>query len=215
MLLVTPSERWLLGSGQDSPFDVLYVTRDAAHSWQKVSVPAPKEVFPATETDYHLPTFSDSRHGLLQVNYRGGIGVKPAAVLFATGDGGRTWKPDRMETEAYDSLNRGTPTVVDSAWVWVTVPDLGPKLITIGKGRRVDLCADTAKNLYPLSEVGQLNFVSPTQGWVIVGDGKLLSTTDGGATWTTLTPGPQPHVIPPPSGSFIPRQPSSQNANQR
>ena len=28
-------------------------------------------------------------------------------------------------------------------------------------------------------------------------DGELMSTTDGGTTWTALRPGPQPHVIQP------------------
>jgi photosystem II stability/assembly factor-like uncharacterized protein len=45
--------------------------------------------------------------------------------------------------------------------------------------------------------ISQMSFAAPTQGWVIVGDGELMSTTDGGATWKALTPGPQPHVIHP------------------
>jgi photosystem II stability/assembly factor-like uncharacterized protein len=42
-----------------------------------------------------------------------------------------------------------------------------------------------------------MSFATPADGWVIVGDGELMSTTDGGTIWTTLLPGPQPHVIQP------------------
>ena len=35
--------------------------------------------------------------------------------------------------------------------------------------------------------VDQMSFVTPSQGWVLV-DAELLSTTDGGATWTDITP---------------------------
>jgi photosystem II stability/assembly factor-like uncharacterized protein len=45
--------------------------------------------------------------------------------------------------------------------------------------------------------IRQINFTSPTQGWVITSDGELRSTTDGGATWTNISSGPKPHVIHP------------------
>jgi photosystem II stability/assembly factor-like uncharacterized protein len=53
-------------------------------------------------------------------------------------------------------------------------------------------------------EISRISFANPAQGWAVVGDGYLMSTTDGGTTWTTLTPGPQSHVIQP-HGSFVPR----------
>ena len=34
----------------------------------------------------------------------------------------------------------------------------------------------------------QLSFVTPSQGWVLVDAAELLSTGDGGATWTDITP---------------------------
>jgi len=34
----------------------------------------------------------------------------------------------------------------------------------------------------------QMSFVTPTRGWVLVDVGELFSTSDGGATWTDITP---------------------------
>jgi photosystem II stability/assembly factor-like uncharacterized protein len=192
MLLVTPSDGWMLGTS-DSGGQELFVTHDGTKSWNEVSVDIPKEVLPATSAVYcGLPTFEDSKHGLLQVSYSGGVGVKSATVLFATDDGGRTWKLDRMVTQEYDSQGYGRPTVVDSAWVFVAVLDHHPTLRMVGAGEKIDASA-TGAAVSHHSMAGQLSFATPTEGWIIVGDGELRSTTDGGATWTTLTPGPQPH----------------------
>ena len=205
MLLVTPSDGWMIGRSRFSDKE-LFVTHDGTKSWQQALVDTPKEVLPATMAGYYwLPTFEDNKHGLLEVSYSGGVGVKPAAVLFATGDGGQTWKLDRMVKSEYGSQGYGSPTAVGSSWVWVTVGDLGPKLTTVGTGERIDASADAATDVSRHSAVGQVSFATPANGWAIVGDGELISTTDGGATWTTLRPGPQPHVIQP-HGSFIPRQ---------
>jgi hypothetical protein len=35
--------------------------------------------------------------------------------------------------------------------------------------------------------VDQISFITPRQDWVLV-EAKLLSTTDGGATWNDITP---------------------------
>ncbi|HEY6299946.1 MAG TPA: sialidase family protein [Candidatus Binatus sp.] len=206
MLLVTPNDGWMIGTSVFSDKE-LFVTHDGTKSWQQVLVDTPKEVLPATMARYYqLPTFEDSKHGLLLVYYSGGVGVKPATVLFATGDSGRTWKPDRMVTNQDDvSSKYSTSTVVDSDWIFAAVSDHRPVLTRLGVGRKIDASADAAPDASHYKEALQVSFATPTQGWVIVGDGDLMSTADGGATWTTLTPGPQPHVIQP-HGSFVPRQ---------
>jgi photosystem II stability/assembly factor-like uncharacterized protein len=205
LLLVSPSDGWMIGTSRLSDKE-LFATHDGTKSWQHVSLDIPKEVSPATSARYYwLPTFEDNKHGWLQVNYLGRNGVKPAAVLFATDDGGRIWKLDRMVTSEVGSGGYGTPTVVDSAWVWLTVLDRRPLVTTVSTGERIDATTNASKSVSRCRTVGQLSFVTPMQGWIILGDGTLVSTTDGGATWTTLKPGPQPHVIQP-NGSFIQRQ---------
>ncbi len=206
MLLVTPNEGWLLGSSHDSPYAVLYVTHDGAHTWQQVSVRAPKEVLPATETNYGLPTFLRNGHGYLPVSYSYYDGANDFAseVLFETYDGGRTWKPDRIVKNMEDRtlLQSSSSTVVDSNWIFATVSDHHPILTKLGAGETIDASARAATDASNYRSVNDLSFVTSTQGWVIVGDGDLLSTTDGGATWTDITPGPKPHVIQPQSSSM-------------
>jgi len=34
-----------------------------------------------------------------------------------------------------------------------------------------------------------MSFATPSQGWVVTNESKLLATNDGGATWTDITPG--------------------------
>jgi photosystem II stability/assembly factor-like uncharacterized protein len=50
---VTATDGWMV----IPPSDELYLTRDGAKSWSKVSLPPPKEVYPATEATYDLPNF--------------------------------------------------------------------------------------------------------------------------------------------------------------
>jgi photosystem II stability/assembly factor-like uncharacterized protein len=38
--------------------------------------------------------------------------------------------------------------------------------------------------------VGKIQYVSPVEGWISTGNGKLLHTTDGGSTWTVVSPEP-------------------------
>ena len=97
LLLVKANEGWLFGLSEDSPFKVLSVTRDGANSWQTVTLEAPKEIASANCSVMDLPTFEDARHGFLHVNCLTGEPPesKLAMVLFATEDGGRTWRKNR------------------------------------------------------------------------------------------------------------------------
>jgi photosystem II stability/assembly factor-like uncharacterized protein len=38
--------------------------------------------------------------------------------------------------------------------------------------------------------IGKIQFVSQSEGWISAGNGKLLHTTNGGSTWTIVTPEP-------------------------
>lgn len=177
----------------------LHVTRDGAKSWQTVSLPAPKEIYPAIYPTCDVPVFEDDKHGFVAVTYSGGNGDKSAAVLFATDDGGRSWKPDRILANLEEKAvgQRMPSTVADSTWITARVWDYPPALTALGVGARVRASIDPVSHFSGYFQVYQLSFATPTQGWIIVGDGELRSTTDGGATWTTLLPGPQPHVIHP------------------
>jgi photosystem II stability/assembly factor-like uncharacterized protein len=205
MLLVSPSEGWLYG-GEALDINHLYVTRDGARSWQEVAPSIPDSMYSEVR---RLPTFEDAKHGFLEVTgpHRVGENLRSTLVLFKTSDGGRTWQSDRIVTNLNDISERqySSAAVVDSDWVFAAASDHVPVLTKVGSGASIDASSNPAGSPHEYKVISQISFATPTQGWVIVGDGDLVSTSDGGATWTALTPGPQPHVIQP-HGSFIPRQ---------
>ena len=106
VVLLTPEEGWMVGGEHD---DDLHVTRDGAKSWQTISLPAPKEISPAKFSTADVPVFEDSKHGFVAVTYAGGH--QSAAVLFATDDGGRSWKPDRVLSEPGGNVRGPRSTV--------------------------------------------------------------------------------------------------------
>jgi len=204
MLLVTPSEGWLYGADNDGG-PHLFVTRDGARSWQEVApdLPAVDESLVVG-----LPKFEDAKHGFLQVNgtQTKGDQFEYTMALMATSDGGRRWKIDRIVShlDEESATQYGSPTVVGSDWIFAAASEHRPVLTKLGPGARIDASTDASESRQLYKVISQISFATPVQPWAVVGDGDLLSTNDGGATWTTLTPGPQPHVIQP-HGSFVSR----------
>jgi photosystem II stability/assembly factor-like uncharacterized protein len=186
----TPSHGWMLIPTRDE----LFVTYDGAKSWQKVSLAAPKEAYPATEATYDLPTFEDNRHGFLPVTYSGGLGVKSATLLFATEDGGQTWQLDRT-LAGLSGMPVGTgvsSAVTGPAWIAANLS--GNTYLTIS-AIASGATANASSNVYPgYYGVFQLSFVTPSRGWVLLYDGSLLSTMDGGTTWAELILGQRGHA---------------------
>jgi photosystem II stability/assembly factor-like uncharacterized protein len=235
MLPMTATEGWLAGSSEGGPYPDLYVTRDGTMSWQKISLPIPKKIArtdfgPATCSLMDLPKFENSKHGFLEAScstYADG-NTHINYALFATNDGGRTWKLDRVVANAneYQAHLYGCSAVAGSEWIFVASPgpDLPPfaprhnVLITddvivtkVGAGATIDARLDAADlraalpapltdsrpDLRFYGDIRQCSFATPSDGWVIVGEGDLKSTTDGGKTWKEIVPGPKPHVIQP------------------
>ena len=186
--LVTPDEGWLAAGVGDE----LYVTFDGTRTWRKMDLKAPQEILPATHATYQVPIFIDERHGFLPVTYSGRQGTKTAAVLFETQDGGRTWKVDRILADLkHSSVGQDiSSTIVGSTWVTAAVSErmAEPTRITlakIGAQARTRATADAAPGYF---EGARLSFVTHMQGWLLSGGHRLLSTNDGGATWTLIAP---------------------------
>ena len=220
----------------------IYVTRDGANSWQKVSIEPPKEEYspdgssspPANDsctteqyptgkmsyhppvTIYELPTFTDSEHGFLPATYSAPLWAKYSsgckcrtfhvrAVLFATSDGGRSWKPDRMLfscPEAHPACISCTvlSAVEGSTWILVNHSNTDfPSFSTLATGARVDISqgdaqtantSDSGNGVFwevTRNQAGTLDLATPSMGW-IMWNGELLSTTNGGGTLTEITP---------------------------
>jgi photosystem II stability/assembly factor-like uncharacterized protein len=185
VVLLTPAEGWMVGGEHD---DDLHVTRDGAKSWQTISLPAPKEISLAKFATADVPTFEDSKHGFVAVTYTGSH--QSAAVLFATDDGGRNWKADRIQSNLEETAagRRVQSAVVGDIWLIAQVADHRPILTALRAGARMRATIDPASHKSGYFGTDQLSFVTPSQGWVLVDHAQLLSTTDGGATWTDITP---------------------------
>ena len=126
----------------------------------------------------------------------------------------------------YQAHLYGCSAVADSVWIFVGSPgpDLPTftsrhnVLVTddvivtkVEAGARIDARLDAADlraalpvgltdsrlDLRFYEDITQCSFVTPSDGWVIVGEGYLKSTTNGGKTWKDIVPGPKPHVIQP------------------
>lgn len=176
---VTSKVGWMAGGSEHD----LYVTHDAANSWQKV------ESLPDMGDD--LPVFESERRGLLPVGN----------IVLATEDGGKTWKQDRELTGApnYDSL-----TIADSVLIaahsqlqhqpqgenkYILITNLS--LYTLGSGRNI---SSNSANISSVGNAKQLSFINRNQGWLNL-SGRLFATRDAGRSWLDITPGGPP---PPP-----------------
>ena len=84
----------LAGGGTDRT--ELWLTHDASKIWQRLKLKVPPDAAPADLPAYGEPICKDARRGFLPVTFSGGDGSPSALVLFATDDGGRSWRADRV-----------------------------------------------------------------------------------------------------------------------
>ncbi len=181
----------LAGGGTDRT--ELWLTHDASKIWQRLKLKVPPDAAPADLPAYGEPICKDARRGFLPVTFSGGDGSPSALVLFATDDGGRSWRADRVLSNLDETSFGGKvpAAVVDSVLIaatWsrgkVTLATTAPS----GDVRRTTL-------LGPFKDVRDLNFADSLHGWVTTSNG-MFSTGDGGASWTDITP-PSGHAYPP------------------
>ena len=208
MLPVTPNEGWLSGAVGPDYTTCLFVTRDGTKSWQGISTSLsescspdeshemfvqPSENFMPGNCDvYGLPIFQDPTHGFLEEDCVSDEAHRDnsthTTVLFATTDGGRTWKEDRMLRNFAGLCN--SSTVVDSVWIAPVKHGGHLVLLRVEAGATLDAGKDNGSNSQDSTLCDtRLSFVTPAQGWMLADHSVLQSTTDGGRTWTTLTPG--------------------------
>lgn len=184
---VTTKTGWLAGG----PEEQLFVTHDGGENWEKVSLKVPPQAQAVKQAvpGYDLPVFEDANRGFLMVSYSNGSDF--ALVLFSTNDGGQTWKPNRT----LPSVEESAVMVVRANWFAAAISQHGDTL-TLTKVPLTDaasLAVAMKASLGHISGVrrlggmhNELTLADETHGWVLAGE--LLSTSDGGASWTDVTP---------------------------
>jgi probable HAF family extracellular repeat protein len=203
---VNSRDGWLAGG----PDQELYATHDAGTSWHKALLPKPTGVGPDTGMSYDLPVFVNEHRGFISVRYAVGPLMGPdlsTLALFATDDGGLTWRQDRVLPrlpDIYSSDLVGSSLIAaHSEQVKATrntVPTTATKLslYTLGPGQSV---TSNTSEISSQGAVTQLSFVGSDRGWANLLDG-LFSTGDAGKTWMDITPGgPPPRLTPLPQAS--------------
>ena len=174
--------------GKDEPLSYLLKTADGGGSWSRV------EVARGADVDLKLTglRFADREHGWVY----GELGA-----LFATADGGATWRRQSAPTRHLllgasflDArtgwLSGGGLTVLktsDGGESWragiVYLPAEGagaqtePPLIVPGTPPRRDAARVGSRRL------NAVWFATHEQGWAVGAEGVIISTADGGRTW--------------------------------
>ena len=185
---LTLTDGWIAGGPGD---EQLYVTHDGAKSWHAVALKPPPIITKGYTATYVVPIFQDRKHGFLPVTYAdsGADNDEAVLVLFASDDGGQTWKTDRVVPKrVYLSGGNVPVTVADS--VLLTAPDSDSKgtleLTAVPPGGK---SSTTVAHISKGSVgVSKLSFTGSSRGWVSTPN-DLFSTQDGGVTWTNITPG--------------------------
>jgi probable HAF family extracellular repeat protein len=185
----TPKVGWIVSPEGDE----LDVTHDGSNTWDEVSL-TPPLAMKGYMTTYHLPRLIDTIHGYIEAEFSDG--TKTVRTLFSTSDGGITWKFDRRLPEVRYAASQ----LFDSVWIAASAAVPGSESSVPGRELRltkVPLAGDIAEAEASRADVAkfeglrglgrsEISFADISHGWVL--PGTLLSTTDGGTTWSDITP---------------------------
>src|SRR5579862_2962984 len=182
----------------------LWVTHDGSATWTPVVLRPSAGVHPSDVAQYQLPLFRDNKHGLLVVRFHA-FPTAPDAdaegsqlVLFATSDGGGSWKFDRFLVHLPTAGKSFATTLADSSLL--TAHPTGEAL-TLKRFPLVGQAIDPVEitSAVASSTVLSLSFITEQRGWALAAKGScsvgilpcthVLSTDDAGARWNDITPG--------------------------
>jgi photosystem II stability/assembly factor-like uncharacterized protein len=184
ILDVTDKDIWMIGRSDEDDSSQLGVSHDGGKSYQTVTLPTPKGFSSFGYPEYALPVFTDSLNGYVAVTYSDSEASKSVAVLFATQDGGRTWKQDRILTNLAEEETVKS-TVAGSAWILPFAPQGSQP--TLLKLRLNDTATVTTHKGSGDFNNCELSLLTQDVGWMNCSE-KLSSTIDGGNTWTSIAP---------------------------
>lgn len=203
---VDPARGWVVGGPGGGQ---LFHTQDGGLSWEAQILPLTGYL--AYDSAYiGLPQFRDARNGYLPVTLVNGDTSR--LVLFETSDGGATWHPGTTRTLGGSSPPaRTVPFSLEAGggW-WAAGPDAGRLYRASPDGAEA---VPQSAGDFP-GDVLALDFTDSETGWVLAQEGicsgtklpygeslppgseplrcqsttRLLSTINGGNTWSELTP---------------------------
>ena len=178
----SPREGWMIG-GLENPDGIpdyemenLWVTHNGGVHWDAVSVPVPKEL-QAGDAFLVSLRFKNSREGFAVAEQQ----LSGCVIRFFTcftRDGGRSWRFSQFD--AYHA----NPSFVDNHIVW-SVSNWPAMEVTIQNEDHV-ISPVLPSSVSGRPRLGDIYFVDDQNGWTSSID--LFSTTDGGKTFSFITP---------------------------
>ena len=190
--MVAPSASTLFTVGQSHGASDLELSSNGLTGFNPVSLPAPAQIASNSVPTYGLPIFADSRNGYEVVRYRSANGVTSTAVLYSTSNAGRTWRVDGTLKNLLGS-EAANSTLVDLAWILPFDPKGAPAtLVELSTGITASLPSHQSGDFGRCT----LSFFTPAQGWSDCG-GDLTATSNGGNTWSEISPRASNGVLTP------------------
>ncbi len=121
-----------------------------------------------------------SLHGVAFVNAREGLAVGDLGTIVHTTDAGRTWTPMVSNSTGYtlNGVAFVTPTRA------IVVGSAGRVLTGGGTGSWLPLAVDSDGG----RGLNAVYFQDASRGWIVGNAGLILRTTNGGGSWTRVTP---------------------------
>ncbi len=171
------------------------ISTDGGHLWQPLQLASPAGLG-SNQVSFSSPAVFDSTTAVLPTTYQNG--ERTVEEVYTTSSGGATW-PLTPTIDVTSGGSAPEPTAVTSPQDRAIMAANGSMLVRVSSGKVTTV---SPSGLPPAAGVYSISFDSSmTNGWSIVGTGgctgfktgctntsQLFSTTDGGSSWTRLTP---------------------------
>jgi photosystem II stability/assembly factor-like uncharacterized protein len=195
MRFVNARKGWVVSEPVRIGGGLVYRTADGGRHWQRVTFPTPPP-YRGLAATAGVPRFFNAREGVVPVRYRDRTRAQHV-VVYATGDGGRTWSP-RLAPVAADlraqswGIPEALPFSAATAESWFLFS--GHNLYSTRDAGRTWSVTRTVAPKAP--RVWDVYFTSPLDGWAIFAPvvtgpragSALVETSDGGRHWVPLVP---------------------------
>lgn len=179
---------WLVGSQASTSPKLLFRTTDGGSHWSKVSFPIAKGLSGDEASVIAPPAFSGD-HGAMAVWFQG----TGSSLIYESTNGGETWQFAYAQTAVHGQADQVVDIVTTAPKVLAFTYDTEFSNISYVEGNVWTVSGRIPKRLLPGgTQVSELDFVNPSDGWVIIthetgmSPPVVLRTTDSGKTWSRV-----------------------------